>query len=110
VALGHHQDDVIETLFLNMFYAGEMSTMRPAQSFFQGRFTVIRPLAFAGEKLIGRMARELGLPELKNPCPSADSSKRREIKDMLEGFYRGNRKIRGNIFRAMRNVKPEYLL
>ncbi len=110
IALGHHQDDIIETLFLNMFYAGEMSTMKPVQPFFKGRFKVIRPLAFAGEQLIGRAARALDFPDVENPCPSASVSKRREVKEMLLGLYRRNRKIRGNIFRAMRNVRPEYLL
>jgi len=110
IALGHHQDDLIETLFLNMFYAGEMSTMRPVQPFFQGRFTVIRPLAFAAERLIRRAAAALELPALANPCPSAATSKRAEVKEMLDRLYRSNRKIRGNIFRAMRHVKPEYLL
>jgi tRNA 2-thiocytidine biosynthesis protein TtcA len=110
IALGHHQDDLIETLFLNMFYAGEMSTMKPVQPFFQGRFTVIRPLAFAPEQMTRRAVRELGFPKFENPCPSAGTSKRREVKEMLLGLYRSNRKIRGNIFRAMRRVKPEYLL
>jgi tRNA 2-thiocytidine biosynthesis protein TtcA len=110
VALGHHQDDLIETLFLNMLYAGEMSTMKPAQPFFQGRFTVIRPLAFAAEDLIRRAAERLDFPSFENPCPSASTSKRRQVKEMLLGLYRSNRKIRGNIFRAMRHVNPEYLL
>ena len=110
IALGHHQDDIIETLFLNMFYAGEMSTMKPVQPFFKGRFSVIRPLAFAGEQLIERTARTLDFPAFENPCPSAAGSKRREVKEMLRGLYRSNRKIRGNIFRAMRRVRPEYLL
>jgi tRNA 2-thiocytidine biosynthesis protein TtcA len=110
IALGHHQDDIIETLFLNMFYAGEMSTMKPVQPFFKGRFRVIRPLAFAGEQLIERTARTLDFPEFENPCPSASTSKRHEVKEMLRDLYRSNRKIRGNIFRAMRHVRPEYLL
>jgi tRNA 2-thiocytidine biosynthesis protein TtcA len=109
IALGHHQDDIIETLFLNMFYAGEMSTMKPVQPFFEGRFNIIRPLAYAAEELTRRAARELGFPEFENPCPSAANSKRREVKEMLLELYRSNRKIRGNIFRAMRHVKPEYL-
>lgn len=110
LALGHHKDDIIETLFLNMCYAGEISTMRPHQPFFKGRFTVIRPLAFTDESLIRRFAGERDFPEFRNPCPSAGATKRQEIKSMLERLYRGNRKIRGNIFRALRHVNPEYLL
>ncbi len=110
VALGHNKDDLIETLFLNMCYAGEISTMQPAQPFFDGLFTVIRPLAYADEDAIRRFVRREGFPEFINPCPSARTSKRREIKTLLHQLYRSNQKIKGNIFRAMRHVKTDYLL
>jgi tRNA 2-thiocytidine biosynthesis protein TtcA len=110
LALGHNKDDLIETLFLNMCFSGEISTMRPAQLIFEGRFTVIRPLAYAEAALIRRFAREYRLPVLENPCPSAGSSRRAEVKSLLRELYRRNRKVKGNIFRAMRHVKPEYLL
>jgi tRNA 2-thiocytidine biosynthesis protein TtcA len=110
VALGHNKDDIIETLFLNICYSGEISTMQPSQTFFNGLFTLIRPLAYVDEWLTRKFALEQGFPDLVNICPSALFSKRREIKDMLNGLYRTNKKIKGNIFRAMRHVKPEYLL
>jgi tRNA 2-thiocytidine biosynthesis protein TtcA len=110
LALGHNKDDVIETLFLNMCYSGEISTMRPAQDLFRGRFRVIRPLAYADEQLIRRFARKWRLPVMANPCPSAGSSRRVWIKGLLDQLYRSNRKIKGNIFHAMRHVKPDYLL
>jgi tRNA 2-thiocytidine biosynthesis protein TtcA len=110
LALGHNKDDLIETLFLNMCYSGEISTMVPAQVLFEGRFTVIRPLAYAEGALIRRFAREYRLPVVENPCPSAARSRRAEVKSLLQDLYRRNRKIKGNIFRAMRNVRPEYLL
>ena len=110
LALGHHKDDIIETLFMNMCYAGEISTMKPSQSFFKGRFTVIRPLAYADEDSIARFARSMDFPEYVNPCPSDGVSKRREVKEMLQGLYRSNKKIKGNIFRSMSNVREDYLL
>lgn len=110
IALGHNKDDLIETLFLNICYSGEISTMVPAQSFFGGEYTIIRPLAFAEEGKIRRFVEAQGLPSYVNPCPSARTSKRREIKTLLKQLYRGNHKIRGNIFRSMSNVKLEYLL
>lgn len=110
LALGHNKDDLIETLFLNLCYAGEISTMKPVQPFFGGRFTVLRPLAFTEEETIRRFSRARGFPDFVNPCPSAADSKRSEIKEMLGRLYRSNRKIKGNIFRAMGHVKPEYLL
>jgi tRNA 2-thiocytidine biosynthesis protein TtcA len=110
LALGHNKDDIIETLFLNMFYAGEISTMLPAQPLFNGRFTVIRPLAYADKDVITRFVRDQQLPVAENPCPTSKRSRRQSVKEMLQELYRGNRKIKGNIFHAMRNVKSEYLL
>jgi tRNA 2-thiocytidine biosynthesis protein TtcA len=110
LALGHNQDDIIETLFLNMFYAGEISTMLPAQTLFNGRFTIIRPMAYADKDVINRFARDQQLPVSENPCPTSKRSRRQSVKQMLQELYRGNHKIKGNIFRAMRNVKSEYLL
>lgn len=110
LALGHNKDDIVETLFLNMFYAGEISTMVPYQPFFNGKFTVIRPLAFADEDTIRRFADENNFPCFSNPCPTAKVSKRRQVKSLLNELYAGNRKIKGNIFRSMHRVKPEYLL
>jgi len=110
LALGHNKDDIIETFFLNVCYAGEISTMVPCQTFFKGRFTVIRPLAFADQDLIRAFAGEQRFPEFVNPCPSATHSKRQELKTLLMQLYRSNKKIKGNIFRAMSHVKLDYLL
>lgn len=110
IALGHNKDDLIETLLLNIIYSGEISTMVPVQPFFGGRFNIIRPLAYAEEDKIRSFVRAQGLPEFINPCPSARTSKRREIKALLERLYRSNPKIKGNIFRSMSNVKLDYLL
>jgi len=110
LAFGHNQDDIIETLFLNICYAGEISTMSPNQGFFNDTFRVIRPLAMVDENLIRQFASEQGFPVFENPCPTAKTSKRREMKTLLEQLYRSNRKIKGNIFRAMSRVKLDYLL
>jgi tRNA 2-thiocytidine biosynthesis protein TtcA len=110
LAFGHNKDDIIETLFLNICYAGEISTMVPAQSFFQEKFTVIRPLSFVDEDVIRRFAREKNYPDFVNSCPTSKVSKRQEIKTFLKQLYRSNRKVKGNIFKAMSHVKKEYLL
>lgn len=110
LALGHHKDDIIETLFMNMCYAGEISTMVPSQSLFNKAFDIIRPLSHTDEETIERFARGKGFPEFENPCPTAGASKRQEVKAMLSRLYRSNRKIKGNIFRAMSHIKPDYLL
>jgi tRNA 2-thiocytidine biosynthesis protein TtcA len=110
LALGHNKDDIIETLFMNICYAGEISTMVPLQPFFDGKITVIRPLAFADENDIRTFGQEEGFPVFNNPCPSAGISKRRGVKTLLSNLYRQNRKVKGNIFRAMSHVKQDYLL
>jgi tRNA 2-thiocytidine biosynthesis protein TtcA len=106
VALGHHQDDRIETFLMGMLYAGEVSAMAPNQSYFGGRFSLIRPLALADEATIARFAREQQFPVFTNPCPSAGHSKRREVKMLLASLYRDNHKIRGNLFRALSRCAP----
>jgi tRNA 2-thiocytidine biosynthesis protein TtcA len=110
IAFGHHKDDLIETLFLNLFYGGSISTMVPVQRFFDGRITAIRPLYRVEEKALARFAQGMGWPEIDLGCPTAGSSKRNEIKEMLARFYRGNPKIKGNIFHALQNVREDYLL
>lgn len=110
MAFGHHKDDLIETFFLNVFYGASISTMVPVQGFFGGKLTVIRPFYLVDEDLIRRYAQLMDWPEISLDCPTAGSSKREEIKNMLTHFYRSNRKIKGNIFHALQNVNAEYLL
>ena len=110
IALGHNKDDIIETLFINMFYAGKIATMKPRQSFFGGTLDIIRPLSYVEKKDIVKFAQSLGLPEFRNNCPSADRTKRIEIRQMLENLYNHNKDIKGNIFRSLGNIVPEYLL
>ena len=110
IAFGHHKDDVIETFFLNVFYGASISTMLPVQELFKGKLTLIRPLYLIDQDLIQRYVRSMGWNRIELGCPSAGSSKREEIRNMLKSFYRSNRKIKGNIFHALQNVNPEYLL
>ena len=110
IAFGHHKDDLIETFFLNVFYGASISTMVPVQGLFGGKLTVIRPFYMVDEDLIRRYAQLMDWPEISLDCPTAGSSKREEIKNMLKHFYRSNRKIKGNIFHALQNVNAEYLL
>lgn len=109
IAFGHHLDDLIETFFLNLFYGAQISTMVPYQEFFGGEMTVIRPLCLVDGEKLEKLCRIEGLPVLKNPCPSSDKGKRQQIREMLQGFYRENRKVRGNIFHALGNVNMDYL-
>jgi len=110
VALAHNKDDVIETFLLNIFFAREISTMIPFQTYFKGEFNLIRPLAYVEESLLKRFAREEQLPLLENPCPSAKGTKRKYIKDLIKKLDEDHRGVKENIFKAMKHVKTDYLL
>ena len=110
VALGHHKDDMIETLLINIFYSGEISSMLPLQSLFKGKITLIRPLALIEEKKIERFAQEMDLPFGPSGCPSSGKTKRKEVKELVEALGKKNRKVKGNIFRALSNIKLDYML
>ncbi len=110
IALGHNKDDIIETLFINMCYSGRIGTMKPSQSFFNGALDIIRPLSYVEKKDIIRFCDRYDLPVFKNNCPSANKTKRIEIRQMLETLYGHNKHIKGNIFRSMSNVSQDYLL
>lgn len=110
LALGHNKDDIIETLLINMFYSGQISTMMPHQPMFNGEITVIRPLYLAEEGDMVRFAAEQELPVFTNPCPSATASKRSEIRSLLKSLYTTNPHIKGNIFRSLSHVRLDYLL
>jgi tRNA 2-thiocytidine biosynthesis protein TtcA len=110
IAFGHHKDDVIETFFLNVFYGASISTMAPVQKFFNGNLSVIRPLFMIDQVMIQRYAQKMDWPDIPLGCPTAGSTKREEIKAMLHRLYENNKKVKGNIFHALHNVRQEYLL
>lgn len=109
IAFGHHRDDIIETLLINLFYGREISTMVPDQSIFGGKLHIIRPLAYIREGLVKRYAKERGFPVIENGCPSSRTSKRRSVKDLLDGMEKENPQVRDNIWKAMGHVKTDYL-
>jgi tRNA 2-thiocytidine biosynthesis protein TtcA len=110
IALGHHMDDNTETLLLNLFFNGEICTMRPYQEMFGGKLALIRPLAYVEEQELVRLAESLELPVIKSQCPYAKTSKRRLAKGMIREAEQHNGNVKKNIFRSLQRVRPEYLL
>ena len=110
LALGHTKDDIIVTFFLNVLYSGEISTMVPRQELFGGRLTIIRPLALLDEDKVAAFARQHRLPVMDEGCPTRGKTKRAEVKAWLQELFRRDRKIKGNVFHALGNVRKEYLL
>jgi tRNA 2-thiocytidine biosynthesis protein TtcA len=110
VALAHNRDDVIETFLLNILFAREISTMVPIQSYFGGEFELIRPLAYVDEYILKNFSKEASLPVIPNPCPTADHTKRKYVKDLIKKLDKDHRGVKENIFKSMYHMKPDYLL
>lgn len=110
IALGHHRDDIVETLFLNMFYGGKLKAMPPKLLSDDRRNIVIRPLAYCKEAEINRYAELAGFPIIPcNLCGSQDNLQRQAIKNMLQGWQREHPGRVETIFRAICNVSPSQL-
>jgi len=110
LALGHHKDDIIETILLNMFFNGEISGMNPMQELFKGQIKIIRPLAYVDEDLIVELAKELEFPHHKCTCPNSVTSKRTRITEIIKGLKKDCPDIKTNIFRSIKRIKKDYLL
>ncbi|RLM26546.1 tRNA 2-thiocytidine(32) synthetase TtcA [Brenneria alni] len=110
IALGHHRDDILQTLFLNMFYGGKLKGMPPKLMSDDGKHVVIRPLAYCREKDIERFAEARQYPIIPcNLCGSQPNLQRQVIKDMLRDW---DKRYPGRIetmFSAMQNVVPSHL-
>ncbi len=110
IALGHHRDDIIETLFLNLFFGGKLQAMPPKLLSDDGRNIVIRPLAYCKESDLISWARYRDFPIIPcNLCGSQDNLQRQVIKDMLQGWERQHPGRLETIFSAIKNVRPSQL-
>lgn len=110
IALGHHRDDIVETLFLNMFNAGRLKAMPPKLLSDDGENIVIRPLAYCSEKEIIRYANGRKFPIIPcNLCGSQENLQRVKIKEMLQTWERESPGKIESIFRSIQNVSPSQL-
>lgn len=112
VALGHHKDDVAETVLLNLLWQGRCDTMLPSQPLIDGRFSLIRPLVLADEKDIARAARLSGFAPTSCSCSYARESARETAAEIIKlARRRGCRGVTSNLLRAIeqyRRVQPSY--
>jgi tRNA 2-thiocytidine biosynthesis protein TtcA len=110
IALGHHRDDIVETLFLNLFFGGRLKAMAPKLLSDDRRHIVIRPLAYVAERDIARYARGRGFPIIPcKLCGSQDNLQRMAVKKMLADWERDFPGRTESIARALRNLEPEHL-
>jgi tRNA 2-thiocytidine biosynthesis protein TtcA len=110
IALGHHRDDIVETLFLNMFFNGKLKAMPPKLLSDDKRNVVIRPLAYCKEKDLARLAQYREFPIIPcNLCGSQENLQRVQVKKMLAGWEKEYPGRTESIFRSIRNVAPSQL-
>lgn len=110
IALGHHRDDIVETLFLNLFFGAKMKAMPPKLAPNDKQNIVIRPLAYCSEKDIAAYARQMGFPIIPcDLCGSQENLQRQKIKEMLHAWELEQPGRVNNIFRAIGNVEPSHL-
>lgn len=110
IALGHHRDDMLETLFLNMFYGGKLKSMPPKLISDDGKQIVIRPLAYCKEKDIERYAEAKQFPIIPcNLCGSQPNLQRQVVKEMLQTWDRQYPGRIETMFSALQNVAPSHL-
>ncbi len=110
IALGHHRDDIVETFFLNLFFAGRLKAMAPKLLSDDGRHIVIRPLAYASERDIARYARARAFPIIPcRLCGSQENLQRAAVKRMLAAWECEHPGRTESIFSALRRVEPAHL-
>lgn len=110
LALGHHMDDMVETLFLNMFFQAQMKGMPPKLLSDDKRNIVIRPLAYCREKDIAKVAADSAYPIIPcNLCGSQENLQRKKIKSMIAEWDSANPGCVENIFHSLQNVSPSQL-
>ena len=111
IALGHHRDDLIETLFLNLFYTGKLKTMPPKLRSKDGRHVVIRPLAAVRERDLAQYTELRAFPIIPcDLCGSQEDLKRKQMKEFLHEWEQRSPGCTDSMFAALSNVAPPFLL
>ena len=109
IAFGHHLDDMLETLLLNMFYQGEISIMPPKLRMFKGKFHIIRPFSYAEKEHIEKYAKENKIPSMPYECPLGKTTNRNLMREIIKMAVKTAPRAKENLFRSMTNIHKDYL-
>lgn len=110
LAFGHHLDDAVETLMMNMIHHSSISSIPPKLSMFNGELFAIRPLILAHDKELKKYSQHLEFPNELSLCPHEDKTNRKQARDLLKSMDALNRSARENIFRSMGNIYSNYIV
>ena len=110
VAFGHHRDDFIQTLLMNMFLSSQIGSMNPSNPFFGGKMRLIRPMVYIHEYQIRKEARDTGLKTFENDCKHGEKNNREWVKELLKELYKKDPAIKKSLFRSLFTYDPDYLL
>jgi tRNA(Ile)-lysidine synthase TilS/MesJ len=103
IALGHHADDAIETLFLSMFYEGRICTFSPKSYLSRKDLYLIRPMVYVTEHQVKGAIKRHNIPVVESPCPADKNTKREEMKQLLKGIYRQIPRSKDRLLTAIQN-------
>jgi tRNA(Ile)-lysidine synthase TilS/MesJ len=109
VALGHHKDDAVETLLMNMVRHGEISSFPVKLKMFNGAFELIRPLIYTSDKELKRYVEIIGYKPLPYDCMFSQTNQREVFKNIIRQFYKISPDAVDNIFSAMKNIDSKHL-
>ena len=110
IALGHHMDDIVETLLMNMLYKGEFSGMPPMVPYEKYPCNIIRPLCYCEESEIIEYVEDAGIRKFTCTCEFSKASHRKSIREEIKSLTKGNSTLKANLFESMRNIRMDYLL
>ena len=102
IALGHNEDDVLETFFLNLLYAGSIGTFAPVSYMDRSKMTLIRPLIYTPEKYLRNFVKRNNITIMEKSCPMDGYSKREDMKKMIHEFSKEFPNVRANIYGAIK--------
>ncbi|MFO8070733.1 MAG: ATP-binding protein [Polyangia bacterium] len=109
IAYGHHQDDVIQTLLMNMLYKAEISTMPARMELDDHDLVIVRPLCLVPERDVKLYARKFGIEPAEPPCPHAEGGRRQRVGRLIDELAREHPRIRDNLSASLGRVRRGYL-